>query len=86
MSEKGEVQAFNHLDRGSRFPVDRTLEEVQPGEYEAVDEEIVVDGRLVSSRNPEDLPAFCAKIVEGFQAGPRAAAAAGGPGAAGSRA
>jgi protease I len=31
-----------------------------------VDEEVVVDGRLVSSRKPDDLPAFCAKIVEVF--------------------
>lgn len=33
-----------------------------------VDEEVVVDGNLVSSRNPDDLPAFCAKIVEHFAA------------------
>jgi intracellular protease, PfpI family len=29
-----------------------------------VDEEVVVDAGLVSSRTPEDLPAFCAKLVE----------------------
>src|SRR3954449_10802274 len=29
-----------------------------------VDEEVVVDEGLVSSRNPDDLPAFCAKVVE----------------------
>jgi deglycase len=29
-----------------------------------VDEEVVVDQGLVSSRKPDDLPAFCAKVVE----------------------
>ena len=34
-----------------------------------VDEEVVVDGGLVSSRRPDDLPAFCVKIVELFADG-----------------
>ncbi len=29
-----------------------------------VDEEVVVDGNLVTSRNPDDLPAFTAKLLE----------------------
>ncbi len=33
-----------------------------------VDREVVVDGRLVTSRKPDDLPAFCAEVVEQFAA------------------
>ena len=31
-----------------------------------VDREVVVDGKLITSRNPKDLPAFCDAIVEQF--------------------
>jgi protease I len=31
-----------------------------------VDEEVVVDEGLVTSRKPDDLPAFCAKMIEEF--------------------
>jgi protease I len=37
-----------------------------------VDEEVHVDNGLTSSRNPDDLPAFCAKIVEEFAEGKHA--------------
>jgi protease I len=44
-----------------------------------VDEEVVVDNGLVSSRKPDDLPAFCAKlaeeICEGEHAGQKAGSA-----------
>ena len=35
-----------------------------------VDEEVVVDEGLVSSRTPDDRPAFCAKVVEEIAEGP----------------
>lgn len=133
--DDGEVQAWNHFDKGDTFKVDRTIEEAQPGEYDGlvlpggvanpdqlrtdenvvsfirefaqsgkpigvichgpwtlieagvvadrkltswpslqtdlqnagatwVDQEVVVDQGLVSSRKPDDLPAFNAKLVE----------------------
>lgn len=31
---------------------------------EWLDQEVVVDGNLISSRSPEDLPAFCRAIIE----------------------
>lgn len=36
---------------------------------EWVDEEVVVDAGLVTSRKPDDLPAFCGKLVEEFAEG-----------------
>jgi len=42
-----------------------------------VDEEVVVDEGLVSSRKPEDLPAFCAKLIEEFAEGRHPVAHAG---------
>ena len=44
---------------------------------EVVDEEVVTDGNLTTSRSPDDLPAFCERIVEEF-AGSREPSAAGG--------
>jgi putative intracellular protease/amidase len=41
----GELQGFNHLDKGDRFPVHD-------------------DKGLVTSRKPDDLPAFCARTIE----------------------
>ena len=44
---------------------------------EWVDEEVVVDQGLVTSRNPDDLPAFNAKAVEEFAEGAHEVADAG---------
>jgi protease I len=42
-----------------------------------VDEEVVVEEGMVSSRKPDDLPAFCAKILEEFAEGAHEVAHAG---------
>jgi protease I len=133
--EAGEIQAFNHLDKGHTFPVDRRVGEADPSEYDGlvlpggvanpdllrteeaalrfvraffeagkpvgaichapwtlidagvaegrtltswpsletdlrnagaewVDEEVHVDQGLVTSRKPDDLGAFTAKVLE----------------------
>jgi protease I len=35
-----------------------------------VDEEVVVDGNLITSRAPDDLPAFCAKLIHQLEQTP----------------
>lgn len=136
----GEVEGWNHFDKGDKFPVDVPLSQAHAAEFDAlvlpggvanpdqlrmkpeaiefirnfftagkpvavichgpwtlieagvvkgrtitswpsvktdlinaganwVDEEVVVDNGLVSSRKPDDLPAFCKKMVEEFAEG-----------------
>jgi protease I len=43
---------------------------------EWVDESLVVDGNLITSRNPDDLPDFCGAVVEALGHGAAAATAA----------
>ena len=60
------------------FPSLRT--DLRNAGAEVLDQEVVTDAGLVSSRSPDDLPAFCAKVVEEFAEGrheARTAAAAG---------
>jgi protease I len=138
--DAGEIQGFEHLDKAERFPVDRSIDEVDAAEFDGLvlpggvanpdrlrmderavsfvrafvdegkpvgvichgpwtlvesgalrgrrltsfpslrtdienagahweDSEVVVDNGLVSSRGPDDLPAFCGKLVEELSEG-----------------
>ncbi|MBV9914889.1 MAG: type 1 glutamine amidotransferase [Solirubrobacterales bacterium] len=49
------------------FPSIRT--DLRNAGANVVDEEVVVDQGLVTSRSPDDLPAFCSKLVEEFAEG-----------------
>ncbi len=65
--------------RGRRltsFPSIRT--DLRNAGAEVVDEEVVTDGNITTSRSPDDLPAFCARIVQEFARAPQPAGAGGG--------
>ena len=53
--------------RLTSYPSVRT--DLQNAGAEVLDQEVVTDGGLVSSRSPDDLEAFCSKIVEEFAEG-----------------
>ncbi|MER7006407.1 type 1 glutamine amidotransferase domain-containing protein [Dactylosporangium sp. NPDC000555] len=44
---------------------------------EVVDEQVVTDGNITTSRSPDDLPAFCERIVQEFAKAPTSGDAAG---------
>ncbi|GII94182.1 peptidase C56 PfpI [Sinosporangium siamense] len=43
---------------------------------DVVDEPVVTDGNITTSRSPDDLPAFCERIVQEFAKGPEVTTAA----------
>lgn len=47
--------------RATSFPAIR--DDMENAGCEWVDEEVVVDGNLITSRNPDDLPAFCRQLI-----------------------
>lgn len=54
--------------RVTSWPSTRT--DLRNAGAEVVDEEVVIDGNLTTSRSPADLPAFCPAIVEQFARAP----------------
>src|SRR5919205_211693 len=77
--EPGKIQGFNHYDKGDEIPVDRTITswpsiqtDIRNAGGNWVDEEVHVDQGLVTSRKPDDIPAFNAKMIEEFAEGKHA--------------
>jgi protease I len=52
--------------RMTSYPSIRT--DLQNAGADVVDEEVVVDGNLITSRNPDDLPAFNRAIIDALVA------------------
>ena len=73
--DSGEVQAFNHLEVGDTFPVDRTVADADPDDYDG----LVLPGGVANPdflRADEDAVAFARAF---FEAGKPVAAICHGP-------
>ena len=64
--EKGDVQMWEHFDKGDAIAAHKAVADAGAN---WVDEEVVVDNGLVTSRKPDDLAACCAKVIEEFAEG-----------------
>ena len=73
--ESGEVQAFHHLSKGDRFPVDRTFRDVDQTEFDAA----VIPGGVANSDLLRTVPAAVTFIKRMFDAGKPAAVICHGP-------
>ncbi len=76
--DRGKVHMFNHLDKGDTIEADHAVADVTAADYDGLvvpggvanpdalcgDGGAVLDNGLVTSRKPDDLPAFCGKVVE----------------------
>jgi putative intracellular protease/amidase len=78
--EPGTAQAFDHLDKADTSPVETSWPSLRTDIRNAggtwVDEEVHVDRGLVTSRRPDDLAAFCDKLVDEVAEGRHAELAA----------
>ncbi|HKS14868.1 MAG TPA: type 1 glutamine amidotransferase domain-containing protein [Pseudomonas sp.] len=61
----GWLLVSSELVKGRRLTSYKTLkDDLRNAGAEWVDEEVVVDGNLISSRQPDDIPAFNQKLIE----------------------
>lgn len=60
------VDDYDALILPASYPSIRT--DIRNAGGTVLDQEVVIDGNIVSSRQPDDLPAFCRAIVAAFAA------------------
>ncbi|MEV4095372.1 type 1 glutamine amidotransferase domain-containing protein [Streptosporangium saharense] len=60
-TEPGEIQAFNHLDKADRFPVDTTVEEVSAADFDG----LVLPGGVANPDHLRTVPA-AVRFAKGF--------------------
>ncbi len=73
--QTGQVQAFNHLDKGDTFPVQHAIGEVSPGDYQAV----VLPGGVANPDQLRTVPAAVNFLREFVQSGKPVAVICHGP-------
>jgi protease I len=71
----GQAQAFNHLDKGDAFPVDRAIRDADPGDYDA----LVLPGGVANPDQLRMVPEAVEFVRSMFAAGKPAAVICHGP-------
>ena len=73
--QKGQVQAFNHLDKGDTFPAQHAIKDVSPADYHAV----VLPGGVANPDQLRMVPAAVNFLREAVQSGKPVAVICHGP-------
>jgi protease I len=73
--EPGIAQAFNHLDKGDTFPVDRAIEDADPADYDG----LMLPGGVANPDQLRTVPAAVQFTKRMFEAGKPAAVICHGP-------
>ncbi len=74
-TQPGEIQAFNHLDKAGRFPVDATVDEVSAADFDG----LVLPGGVANPDNLRTVPGAVRFTKDFFEAGKPVAAICHGP-------